>query len=136
MSLEELSLKYKILKDKTKEIKTHLSDVNKDLAKIEKSLLEEMETSGLDSFKNESGSFSKAIRTSVKLPSSPEAWSSFWQHLKDKGHYDAMKTVNSQKLNGWYKEELGIAKEEGNFDFSVPGLLEPTITEYISMRKV
>ena len=136
MSLESLSQQFKQIKDRLAEVKADANLLNVDLKKVERSLLEEMNAENVASFKNEYGSFSVGARTSVKLPATPEDWSAFWQYLSVKDAEDALKTVNSAKLNAWYKEEFKIAQEEGNMDFSIPGLKEPTISEYISMRKV
>jgi len=135
MTLAELSATYRQLKDSIRDIDNKKKEMNADLKKTERSLLQAMEDADLDSFKNEHGSFSIGRRTSVKLPSSPEQWDMFWDYLSETGAEGALKTVNSARLNAWYKQEYEIAVEEGNIDFSIPGIEEPTISEYISMRK-
>ena len=90
----------------------------------------------MDSFKNEFGSFSKQARTSYKVPKTDEERRAFFEYLKEKGTYENMRTVNSMTLNAWAKQEFEAAALDGDMDFRIPGLDEPTISEYISMRKV
>lgn len=46
-----------------------------------------------------------------------------------------LRTVNYQTLNSWYKTEMENAKERGDFDWRPPGLQEPTVQEYLSVRR-
>ena len=135
MDLVTLTRDYRETKTKITDLKTQLSILNASLKELEKSLLEKMEAEDITSFKNEYGLFSKSVRASYKVPKTDAERQEFFGWLKDKQLYEQYRTVNSQSLNALAKTEFEIAAEEGNIEFKIPGLQEPTITEYISMRK-
>lgn len=134
-SLKKLTSDIASLNDKANELKRELDTCKAELEDKKKSLLTLMESQELDSFKNENGNFIVGRRFTVKLPKTPEQWESFWDYLKERGHYDALVTVNSQRLNSWYKQELDRAKEEGDIDWHPPGLEEPSAQVYLQVRK-
>lgn len=91
-----------------------------------------MEKSSYDS------SFGKIViqkRFSVRQPKDPEEREKFFNYLREKGLFEDMVSVNSMTLNAYYKQELETARQEGNFDFAIPGLSEPTVVEYVTLRR-
>lgn len=104
---------------------------------IEKKILECLEQMGRTSYKGKVGTVSITHRTSFRLPASPEEKEAYFNYLRDKGMYDSMISVNSQKHNSFCKAEMEIAEAEGRgLDFKIPGVLEPTINKTLSFRKV
>lgn len=52
---------------------------------------------------------------------------------KDK--WEAMTSINSRTLNSWANAEFEKAVEEGNHNFKIPGLEDPTMTRKVMTRK-
>lgn len=104
------------------------------LDKLEAQMIAAMEESGLSNFRSELGQVVLSNRFSVRLPQTPEDWDLFWAFTQKHGHYEALRTVNSQRLNAWYKAEMEAAKSRKEIDFEVPGLMEPTVQQVLSLR--
>lgn len=136
MSLESYAERLRQLDTEITSVKEIQKTLNTEYDEVERKLLTALQEQNLQSFKCEWGSFSIVKRFSVKQPQTPEQWHDFWAYLQQIGAEEALKTVNSQRLNSWYKGELEAAKERGDFDFHPPGLPEPSVSEYISVRKV
>lgn len=126
------------LKDEIKNIEKDLLDPLKaKLRDIDNKILGVLEDHELTSFKTKHGTVIRNRRFSVQTPKTMEQKKDFFQWLHGKGEevYWSYATINSQSLNGLYKQELEIAKEKGDFDFKIPGLGEPTAHEYLTRRK-
>lgn len=136
MSLDILAERLRQLDTEISGVDKIKTDLNQEYSKVERELITLLEEQNLQSFKCEHGAFSIVKRFSVKQPKSPEAWEAFWEHLRSIGAEGALKTVNSQKLNSWYKGEIEAAKARGELGLQVPGLEDPSVSEYISMRKL
>lgn len=117
--------------------KTVLDPLKDRLKTIDNKILAHLEKADLSSFKSKYGTVIRSKKFSVQTPKTTDQKAAFFQWLKDKGDevYWQYVTVNSQSLNSLYKEEMDIAKEEGNIDFVIPGILEPTYYEQLSKRK-
>lgn len=100
-----------------------------------KRLLEVLKKHEVKSMPSPYGHVITSVRWSWKTPKEKSAREAFFGYLKEKELYEEMITVNSQSLNAFCKGELEAAKEEGNFDFTIPGLDEPSLTETISLRR-
>lgn len=105
------------------------------LEKLELKVLEILKALGKTSYQSNIGTVGLAYRQSVKLPQTPADREAFFDYLKAMGVYDTMIGVNSNTLNRFYKDEFEKAKERGDFDFSIPGIGEPTMTEIFSLKK-
>ncbi len=123
---------------KISEIKDEiLKPIEKELAGVERRILQGLQD--LDKKKHVSamGTISRTSRTSVKIPQTPEDKEKLFAWIKeqwgDEGFY-AHVSVNSQTLNALYNREYEKAREDGNMDFSIPGVGEPVIS-YGLMRK-
>lgn len=127
----ELKSEITALDDQKKELGLALKD-------LDMKILDELERMGVNSFKSRHGTISRVNRTSVKTPKTHEDKQAFFNWLMStKGDtvYWQYASVNSQALNSFYKAEYEVAKEEGNFDFEIPGIGEPELTPIISRRK-
>lgn len=98
-------------------------------------LMTMMESAQLTNFRSSHGQVVLSQKFSVRLPADPESWDSLWGYLKERGHYETLRTINHQRLNGWYKAELDAAKERGDIDLQIPGLAEPSFMPILSFRK-
>lgn len=117
------------------EISARHKEENKKLDLMENGILAALEQLGKDNYRSNVGTFSITHRTSVKVPQGDDKMS-FLDYLKERGIHDSMVTVNSQTLNGWYRQEFEQARSEGRLmEFSIPGIGEPVINKLISFRK-
>ena len=98
-------------------------------------MLDMLTESNLKNYRGPDGMAAISLRTSVRLPQTDEDKAKFYEHLKELGLYESMISVNSQKLNSFYKAQLEQALEEGRADFQVPGITEVTMTPILSFRK-
>ncbi len=108
------------------------------LEELERLVLQTLADHDMSSYKSAHGTVIRSLRYSVRTPKSIEEKVEFFEWLnREKGRdvYWAMATVNSQTLNSFYKAEMEAAKEDGNFDFRVPGIGEPEATPILSRRK-
>lgn len=81
------------------------------------------------------GSVYAQQKFSWKVPKDEDRREAFFNYLKQKQIFESMVTVPSATLNSFAKKELEAAVEEGNVDFEVPGLGEPTSYHVLGMRK-
>lgn len=109
--------------------------LREDLLKMQNQILEKMKELNLTSMKHRDCTVIKTSRFTVKNPSTAEEKKAFFDYLQQKNIFEDMVSVNSMRLNAWYKEEIEAAIQSGNFGFKVPGLAEPTAFETISFRK-
>lgn len=89
----------------------------------------------MPSIKNEFGNFIISNRFTVQTPKTPEEKSAFFSYLKELGIFDELISVNSQTLNGWYRQEMDAALDRGEVNFMVPGIAEPKMVQTLSLRK-
>jgi hypothetical protein len=104
------------------------------LAQVEKRVLSYMEKYGKKSYKTSQGTIVASTRFQVTLPKTPDDVKAFYDYLKAKGHFDELISVNYQKLNSYYKQEMEVAREEGNIGFKIPGIDEPKAHTHLQFR--
>ncbi len=114
--------------------KKNLKLAQENLEEQEFRILNYLEATSSDRFDAPSCTVFRREKTSVKTPKTEEQKAAFFNYLKEKGLFDSMITVNSQTLNGWYKSEQEVARSKGQFEFSIPGLEEPTIYYDLNVR--
>lgn len=113
-----------------------LGPLKKKLAEVEAKILATLEAQELTSFKSKHGTVVRSSRFSVRVPADTDAKVEFFKWLNTKGRdiYWKYVTVNSNSLNSLYKQEMEVAKEEGNIDFKIPGIGAPTYSPVLSRR--
>jgi len=119
-------------KDSQKQILSKLSSQESELEEL---IIRTMRVSGLERFDIDKCSVFANEKASVRVPSEPEAKKKFFSFLFDLGLHDSMVTVNSNTLNSWYKKEIEVRRGNGQPEFQVPGLDEPTKYWDLSVRK-
>lgn len=72
--------------------------------------------------------------TSYKTPKTMEEKAALKEYMGEE-KWEAMVSINSRTLNSWASEEFNKAIEEGNHQFKIPGLEDPTMTRKIMTRK-
>ncbi len=89
------------------------------------------------SFKSEFGTVTRVTDTSVKLPDG-ENKQIFFEHLKERGVFEAMATINYQTLNAYYNEQRDIAIQEdpaSALNFELPGIGQAKAFETVKFKK-
>lgn len=122
------------LRDKEKELSDLKKDVTMKLEAKEQRVTELLLENGITSYKAPAGAMGLSFRTSVRQPQGEEQ-AKFYAYLKSRGEFDTMISVNSMKLNAYFKEQLELAKERGDSDFQIPGLTEVKINPTLSFRR-
>lgn len=138
VTVEDMKRQVAVIKE-LREIEDKFSaqkkEISKQLEEQENKMLTMLEESGVPSFKCELGNVGRTERLSIKTPKTAEDRLAFFGYLKELGLYDEMISVNSATLNSFYKDQFTQAKERGDADFKIPGLLEETITPILWFRK-
>ena len=108
-----------------------------ELRRVDAQIMEIMNSMDKTSYKSSYGTIVKQTRYSVQTPKTIEDKKAYFKFLTEKSPelFWSQVGVNSQTLNAFYKQEMEIAKEEGNFDFEIPGIGEPVASEIIIRRK-
>ena len=117
--------------------RTVLKPLRERLDNLDSQILEHLTKLDMTSFKSKHGTVVRSNRYSVQTPKTMQEKREFFRWLNEKGPevYWSYATVNSQSLNALYKAELEVAKADGNLEFKIPGIGEPTATPILSRRK-
>ena len=126
---------YKEEKDEADTAKKVAEDLKKKADNTGKWVMAFLEEFKLTSQKTVYGTVVRNQRWSWRTPKEDAERNAFREFVEGKGQFDDLWTVNSQTLNARCKAWLDEAAESGDIDFAVPGLSEPTCTEYLSLRK-
>lgn len=118
------------------EYEAKATEQNKTLAALEAKAVEYLEALEREKYQSEYGTISIKENWRVNLPDSPDNWSKLFGYFRERECFDGMITVNSNKLNSFYKEEQKIAEEEGRvMEFAIPGLNPPKLHRSLAYRK-
>lgn len=113
-----------------------VTEQNKKIAGLEAKAVDYLETLARENYASPYGTISIKENWRVNLPDSPENWSKLFDYFRRRECFDGMITVNSNKLNSFYKEELEIAQEDGRaMEFEIPGLNPPKLHKSLAYRK-
>lgn len=136
MNKTENLWKIKLEVDRIKELKTA---AEKELSTAKWEVLKLMEELELDKQQVPGyGSCSISNRTSYKTPKTPEAKRALFNWISETKGKDVlanMISINSATLNSFTKEEFANAMASEDFDFTIPGLEEPSISQDIRFTK-
>lgn len=94
-----------------------------------------LESLNKTSYKASAGTFSFSLTDSYKTPKTLEQKEAFFTYLKEKNIFDEMITVNSKSLNSYAAKEIELQYDQGNFDFTIPGLEKGEPAYRCSLRK-
>jgi hypothetical protein len=137
ISLEQMNALAEKINTLRKE-ETVASDAKKEitakLAQAEADMINALQTNELVNYRSPFGLASLVMRVSVRTPKTDVEKKAFYEALKAIGEYDAMISVNSMKLNSWYKDKVEQAKEAGE-EFEFPGLTGVEESVYLNFRK-
>lgn len=133
--VEAMVRQYKEERDEYEQRQKEADDLKKVMKNTEGKIMAFLEQFNLTSQKTVYGTVVRNQRWSWKTPKEEADRNAFREFIESKGQFDDLWTVHSQTLNARCKEWLDEAAESGDIDFAVPGLSEPTCTEYLSFRK-
>ncbi len=112
----------KEMRAKAAELKAAKTAVELEVDKLESELKAMLEEDGETKLSTEDGTIYLSFIDQVSMPKDPEQKALFYDFLREKGLYEEMVSVNSQKLNGFYRKEAEAASERGDILFSMPGI--------------
>jgi hypothetical protein len=132
--LKELSQSLIVAKQERDYYSRLLDEASAVFEKSKQAMLEALNAADLDKFTDDGITVSITERTSVQVPKTLEQKHAFFEYLKERGIYEEMVSVNSARLNAFYKEEERLQLEQGNIDFKIPGLDEVTTYQQLNVR--
>lgn len=138
ITVEELELEIErcfYLRDKHTQIKAEASAVWEQYELIQNKVRGMLESLNKTSYKAEAGTFSFSLTDSYKTPKTLEQKELFFNYLKEKGIFDEMVTINSRTLNSYAATECEVQYDQGNFDFTIPGLEKGEPAYKVSLKK-
>jgi len=133
--LDELHRKLFDTKLEYEASKAATSTIYDDYKKLQEELAAKLEELGKSEYRTEDGMFKVRYTETFLTPKTPEDKESFYNYLRDKGVYEDMISVNSQKLNSFCKAEAEIAEQKGELDFQIPGIKKSAPVLYPYVRK-
>ena len=131
--MNQLIKKLAELRSVKREIEQKLSDTNKELDELNKSLIDILMANELTSFKSASGAISITQHFSASLPQG-ENKLIFFDHLKKIGEFDKLASIHSATFNSWVKNEYEQAQTKGIMEPSIPGVIDVKTLFRISFR--
>lgn len=142
VSVEELEAKlrtYEEVRSQIDEINAQLKEQNQKKAELEMQVLDMFEKLGKTKyFLDGVGTISTSTRFSVRVPKDMDSKKQLLQYIHDKYGPEAYwdyATVNSAKLNAFFKEELALAEESGDTSFQLPGVGAPTSSQSLRLLR-
>lgn len=123
------------LKKEWQEIKKKQTEKNQELVELQGEIGVILEGLEMTSYKSKAGLFMIQEQVNYRLPQDDESRSAFFNYLKEKGVYDQMIGINSQRLQSFVKAEVELAEREEDFDFLPDGIQKSEVYTKYSMRK-
>lgn len=133
--LADLTKEAADLKLELEHAETLVSKIKERYNAVTNTILQTLELMDLDSIKAHGFLFYKQNNTSVTTPKTAEDKKLLFEFLESKGIFLDIASVNSQTLNSLYKSLAAEAADEGNFDFKIPGVGEPTTYTTLKLRR-
>lgn len=142
VSVEEMEAKlreYDGVRADADDLNAKLKEVNQKKAELELQILDMFEKLGKTKYYLDGvGTISTRTAYSVRTPKDMDSKKKLLQYIHDKYGPEAYwdyATVNSAKLNSFFKEELALAEESGDTSFQLPGVEAPTSRVSLSLRR-
>ena len=134
-ALAELAKEAAMLKAEMAEMELQTKIKKSRFEEITDQILKTLDLLEMESFRAQGFLFYKTVESSVKIPKTVEDKKLLFQFLEEKGIFMEIASVNSQTLNSLYKNLAKEAAKNGNFDFRIPGVEEPTTYNNLKLRK-
>lgn len=135
LRFDEMASELADLKETIENIEAEAAPHKKKFELIKSRMLDLMKELDRKSHKTSRVKLERREQWRVKMPESPEAKEEFFNFLKSRDLFEDYATVPSPALNSFFKDEMSQAKKDGNFDFKIPGIGEPTVSEFLVVKK-
>lgn len=139
VTLQELDMicaEYAAKRQEKEKLDAEVREREKELFALEQKIQAYLEANNKTKYSVDGvGTFNVVERFSYKIPRTPEAKEKFFSYLRDKGVYEDLINVNSQTLNAFCKGQLEEARDRQDFNFTIPGLEEPTLFKKVQLRR-
>lgn len=134
--LDAILEKLKALSVKKEEIAESLSEVNKEIQRLEGQCDKWLEELGRKDYASQDGKVERKETLSVRMPENPLEKEKFWKYLEEQGLFKKYATVQSNSLNKIFKEALKEAEEKGEDPmlFNLPGLPPPVLDRFAKFK--
>jgi len=116
--------------------KLELEKQQEEFLGIQAEIIRILEAMDAESIKIHGFNFYVEEKASVRVPKTIEEKRLLFAYLKEQGLFEEMVSVNSQTLNSFYKSMAEQAAAEGNLDFRIPGVEEPSSYKQLKMRRI
>jgi hypothetical protein len=133
-TLPEMAKDLMIIEQKKELLNAQLKDLNKEISRLELSIVTKMEEDGLKDFTTPFAKFARKSQPYATITDQDL----LVKHLKEIGSYENLVTLTASTANKWYGEQLDRAKENGDLDFAVPGMemTSSRITLSVTQKKL
>lgn len=109
------------IKEQISKVKDELKSLEELLRPVSQELDSLMEAMELTRFEGSKGKVNRVVIDYVNSPQTDEDREQFFSYLREEGMFEAMASVNYQKLNSYFKDKLEMAQETGEA-LHIPGL--------------
>lgn len=137
--LDNLIFEYLDAEKNYEEAKKISNEKYRVLCELEERLIETMTAANKRKyFLKDVGTVSVVTKYTVQTPKTIEEKEKFTNYLREKYGQEVFLdyfSVNHNKLNAFYNQEVEQALREGNGNFQLPGIEAPTHRQYLSIRK-
>lgn len=108
-----------------------------ELKEIEEKVLAYLQNNELDNFAGSACKVSIVNKFSVRVPTGDDLreFASWYEQKNGAGSALEILSVNSQRINAYYKQEVENAILRNDMDFKIPGISEPKIIQTLSVGK-
>ena len=134
--LNEKTKKASELKELLETKKNELKVIQEEFDTTTSDIIKVLEALEIDSVKMHGFNFYVVEKSSVKTPKDLESKRELFKFLDGKGILEEVVSVNSMTLNSLQKTYAEEAVKEGNLEFVLPGVEEPTYYKQLTLRKI
>lgn len=135
VELDQLIEKILDQEDKIEAKSAEVTEMNKELAKLEALAVQHLKDLGRDEYDSPHGKMSIKEKWRVNLPQSDNDKAALFAHLQERGVFNKYATVNSASLNSLYMTDWEAAKQKGEgLEFSMPGIPAPNLFEKFDVK--
>lgn len=132
--LQDMCKRMMVIRAEIAHLDEEKKELNAELSKLKAEAVEHLDEHEIKSFDHGMGKISVVERQSVKIVDKYKLFD--W--LRKKGTFEDVISVNAQTANRIYRDELEMAKENGDIEFianGIDGLSEPNIFRDIRFLK-
>lgn len=138
-AMDDLVEKMFLLRADIEERKSALTELNKELARLQAKAVENLKALDRSSYSSSKGSVGITKSWRFNLPQTHAEKAAAFKHFKDKGGAELLydfATINSNKYSSYCNTEWELAKEKGDgMEYRAPHGGEATLFETVTMRK-